>query len=151
MSCNLLPEYPLTFTQLRVATHQLAAQAYRPGTSRNQVQQASTFIKFCDHYHLPFINPSMSTICCYITHLTHHFKSSASVRNYLSGVRFLHKQLGLTTESLDSFPVTSLLRAARITMRTPPLGGCPSSLPCFFNCAISLHAWGPWARPCGCA
>ena len=132
-----------------MAAAQLAAQAYHPGTSRNHTQQAATFIKFCDHYHFPFINPSIDTIdtlSCYITHLTQHFRSPASVCNYLSGVRFIHKQLGLSPTSLHSFPVTSLLRGASITMRTPPLRLLPI-LPQLLHqlCTLSssLGALGP--------
>ena len=61
----------------------------------------------------------------YITHLSHTFHSPASVRNYLSGVRFLHKSQGLPLPSLDSFHITSLLRAVSLTMRTPPLRRLP--------------------------
>ena len=82
---NLLPEYPLNLTQLQQVTRQLAAHSFRPGTSKKHVQQDSTFIKFCDNYNLPFIMPSMSTICCYITQLTHHFKSTANVCTTSSG------------------------------------------------------------------
>ena len=33
------------------------------------------------------------------------------------GVRFLHKELGLAAEVLDSFPIISLLQVADLTMR----------------------------------
>ena len=45
--------------------------------------------------------------------------------NYISGVRFLHKELGLTLPTIDSFLVTSLLQVADITMRTLPLRCLP--------------------------
>ena len=50
-----------------------------------------------------------------ITHLTTQFTSSKSTHNSVSRVHFLHNQLGLTPEVLDSFLVTSLLRVADLT------------------------------------
>ena len=76
-------------------------------------------------YGFNFINPSPSTLSHYITHLSATFTSSMSIRNYVSMVQFLHKQLGLAPEALDSFPVSSLLRVADLTMRYPPLRWLP--------------------------
>ena len=148
LTYNLLPEYPLTLPQLQQATRQL--DAHYAHSFRNHAQRASTFIKFCN-YHFPFIMPSMSTICCYITHLTHHFKLSASIRNYISGVRILHKELGLIPESLNSFPVVSQLRAADITMRTPPLRWLPIFPVVLDQSCLLSSSLGALAPPCGCA
>ena len=121
--------------QLHQATTQrLAAHSFRPGTIRNHLHQASTFITFYDHYSLPFIMPSAATLCYYVTYLSQHFKSPHS----LSGVRFLHKELGMTLATVGSFPVTSLLRAMDILMHDPPppppLGASPS----YPGCCTSL-------------
>ena len=48
-----------------------------------------------------------------------------SVRNYISGVYFLHKQLGREAVAMDSVPVTSLLQAAELSMRTQQLRHLP--------------------------
>ena len=101
---------------LQKATAALAAKAFHPGTNANHARQAHTFIRFCDQYRFPFISPSVSTMCLYITQLSTVFTSSRSVRNYVSGVRFLHKQLDLTPEAVESFPVQCLLQAAELTM-----------------------------------
>ena len=65
-----------------------------------QEQKPIIFIKLL-HGSLspPVPHPSSVMLCYYITHL-HQFQSSKSVRNYISGVRFLHKQLGLTPDGL---------------------------------------------------
>ena len=62
--------------------------------------------------------PSSATLCYYITLLTHQFQSPKSIHNYISKIRFLHKQLRLTLEAIDSAPLISLLKAADIIMRT---------------------------------
>ena len=82
-------------TQLKVGTAALATQAYRPETATNHVRQADCYIKFSDNYGLEFIDLEPSTLTYFITHLSSLFTSSKSVRNYVSGAWFLHKQLGL--------------------------------------------------------
>ena len=118
----LLSDYHLTLPQLQLALHHLASQSFCAGIVKNHIQHSSTCINLCDHYSLPFINSSISTITCYITYLTQHFQSACNVRNYISGVRFLNKELGLAPDSLESFPVIALLQAADITMcvQKPP-------------------------------
>ena len=83
------------------------------------MQQAQAFIQFCDHYHLCFINPDFSTMCLFITHLIRCFSSARSIRNYVFGVRALHKEMEITPASLESFQVSRMLQAADISMRTP--------------------------------
>ena len=92
----------------------LAAHASRPGTFRNHALQGQSFIQFCDH--LCFLDPDVSTVFLYITHLTRHFLSAHSIRNYVSGVRTLHKEVGLTPAALQSFQVSCLLWGADISM-----------------------------------
>ena len=89
------------------------------------VHQVQWFIDFHHHYQLQFIHPAPGNLCYYIAHLTTHFTSGKSMCNYISGVWFLHKQLGLAQEALDSFPITSLLRTADLTMQAHPLHHLP--------------------------
>ena len=124
----------------------LATNAFHIGTKVNHLHQTNCFMEFCDHYHLHCIHPSATTLCYYITHLTHQFNSSKSMLNYISGVKFLNKQLGLIPKALTSFPVISLFRATDITMCTPPLR-CLPILPKLLHClrvlTISLGPLGP--------
>ena len=64
----------MDFQQFQARTTTLAGQAYRPGMTAN-----------------------------YITHLSSIFTSPKSMRNYVSGVLCLHKQLSLAPEAFDSF------------------------------------------------
>ena len=102
---------------MSMTTAILAAQAFHPGTSANHLHQAQSSIELCDYYHLQFLNSPPSTLCYYVTYLTTTFTSTNSVCNYVSGVRFPHKQLCLAPESLD-FSVMCLLRADDLTMCT---------------------------------
>ena len=98
----------------------LKAQAFRPGTTLNHQCQARLYTQFCEHYGFIAVNPAVSTLTYYITHLAGRFKSSTSVRNYVSGINTMHKQVGLQVPALQSFPVTTLLRAVDLSLRTPP-------------------------------
>ena len=86
----------------------------------NHRRQQDSYTAFCEHYGYRPVNPSTSTLAYYITHLANKFTSAASVRNYVSGVAFMHKQLGVEAPAITSFPVTTLLRAVDLTLRTPP-------------------------------
>lgn len=105
---------------LRVAAKHRRAKAFAPGTSANHLVQFATYIHFCISYDLPDINPSVDTITLYVEYLAQRFQSYKSVTNYISGVRLLHKLLGIEAPSLQSFEVHLMLRATRLTMITPP-------------------------------
>ena len=73
---------------LHKATAALVAKAFGPGTIVNHIRQAQTFIRFCDQYQFPFICPSVSTMCLYITHLSTVFTSSSSIATTSLGSGF---------------------------------------------------------------
>ena len=106
----------MDFHQLKQETADVAAQAYRPGAAAKHFRQADSYIRFCGNYGLRFINREPTTLTYYITHLYSIFNSSKSTRNYVSVAKFLHKPLGLVPVAFDNFYVSSLLRAADLTM-----------------------------------
>ena len=78
------------------------------------------FVNFCDHYRCQFLLPSVSSVCIHITQLTHPLHSSNSVKNYVSGIRVLHKQLDLSPSSLGSFQVPCFVTKSRHLYEDPP-------------------------------
>lgn len=56
----------------------------------------------------------------YAEFLSRDFASPKSIRNYLSGVRLMHKLLGLEATNLCSFELDLILRALDITMEHRP-------------------------------
>ena len=73
------------------------------------------------------------------------------MRNNVSRVHFLHRQLGLTPEAFNSFHVMSLLRAVDVTMRTPPLRQLPifpHLLTQLCQLSGSLGSLGPAIKVC---
>ena len=113
--------YTMTIRQLHTATKALAGHAYRPGNSTNHLRQVQSFINFRLHNHFQFLIPATPTVFYYVTYLTTKFTSVKSIRNYMSEICQLHKQLGLMSEAVDSFPVVSLLWAADLSLRIPPV------------------------------
>ena len=136
----------MTLAQLKRVTSILVIHVFRPGTNANHIRQAKCYIDFCNHYQPQFLHSPSATIRYYITHITSHFTSSKSICNYVSRVQLLHSQLSLIPEALDTFPITSLLREADLTMRTPPLHHLPSCLIYFINSTSFQHVWVPSAQ-----
>lgn len=115
----------MTLVQLKHAPSARAIQEFRPDMNVNHIRQALCIIDFCNHYQLQFLHPAPAIICYYMTHLTTRFTTANSIYNYVSGIQFLHKQLGQALKALDSFPVMSLLGAVDLTMSTPLLHHLP--------------------------
>lgn len=101
----------LDLQQLRIAARGRRKQAFRPGTHLNHRVQIRTFIAFCKFYQLQDINPQPDTICVYIEFLARQFVSVKSIKNYLHGVAYLHKELGHPCPALGTFSVQIALRA----------------------------------------
>ena len=114
---SCVSDYPLSLQQLQSATQSLSQLAFRLGTTTNDLRHG---VDFCKHYEFTAFNPSSATLCCYITFLTHHFTLTRRVRNYVSGICVLHMELGLKVQELHSSPVSSVLKAADLTMRVQP-------------------------------
>ena len=67
--------------------------------SKSPQEGQGFFMDFCHHYGLQFINPANAMVYNYITYLSQRFTAAKSVRNYVSRVRCLHRQLGLTLDA----------------------------------------------------
>ena len=134
------------------------SQAYTQGTNKNHMSHIRLYISFCIHFGLQDINPEPETVCLYIEFLAQSLKSPKSVANYISSVKFLHKFLGYSVDSLESFEVHLLLRACHLTMEHVPLQRRPltpdlirlvlqsakSTSTCYpvFRCAVLLSFYG---------
>ena len=137
------------FRALLQATRKRQRQAFRPGTTGNQRAQFRLYLAFCIHYGLRDIDPTPQTICMYAEFLTRTFTSPKSIRNYISGVRLLHKYAGASSTALDSFPLELLLRALDITIYHVPNQRSPvtvQSLARICEACMSLGTLGTVVR-----
>ena len=84
--------------------------AFSTGTRRNLCTQWRSFISFCLYFGLQYLPASSDTICLYAQFLTRTFKSVASVRNYLHGVKLLHIFSGFHFKHFESFEIKLFLK-----------------------------------------
>ena len=96
------------------------SKAFAEGTNKNHISQIRLYITFCCYFKLRDIEPETETVCLYVEFLAQNLSSPKAVANYLSAVRFLHRWVGASTESLDAFEVTLLVRACYMTMKHIP-------------------------------
>ena len=68
-------------------TRNVLKAAFRPGTFKNLKTQLNTYLLFCEHFNRLAFPIDQETLCGYACFLAEHFKSSGSVRNYLSGIK----------------------------------------------------------------
>ena len=110
----------MDLTSLRRETRIRQQKAFRPGTKANHKTQIKTYIAFCIYYGLQDLSPATETICMYVEFLTRSYKSPQTIKNYISGVRHLHKCLHIDSPSLDSWELSLMLRSICLTMDNVP-------------------------------
>ena len=84
--------------------------AYAEGSRRNLRVHWETFLLFCLYFKLQFLPVDTYTLQLYAQFLSRSFKSTNSIRNYISGVRVVHRILGFSLESINSFLVNLTLK-----------------------------------------
>ena len=107
------------------AANRRKRNAFRPGTTANHKRFFTSYLEFCIKYNLRDVNPSVDTVCMYAEYLANRFSSPLSVRNYIGGVRLLHRYLNVVADSLSSFELDLMLRALDLTMLHIPTQKSP--------------------------
>jgi integrase len=137
--------------QLQAAQQHRLAQAFRPGTLKNQRTQLRAYYKFCCVYHFNDLNPTPHQLCLYIEFLAQKFRSPQSVRNYLSAVGTLHKQCNLPFTAIQSYSVHLMLRALDHTLRLPTQQKAPLPVSLLYKLCIACAPLGQWGLVLRCA
>ena len=65
---------------------------------------------FCIYFKLSFLRVTTDTLSLYIQFLARSFKSTQSIRNYISGVKTMHQILGHSTEQINDFIINLSLK-----------------------------------------
>ena len=120
-----LSEFPQNLHVLQDTVRSMRRMAFREGTRANQRRQINLYLAFCAHYNIRDINPTSDTVAMYIAYLTHRMSSSQSVANYMSGVRLLHKLVGVDAPALRAYDMHLMMRSAKICLRRPELRRLP--------------------------
>jgi hypothetical protein len=137
--------------QLYRATTNRLQHAFRPGTKVNQQVQVRRFYTFCRRFNFPHLNPSATQLALYVEYLAQNLRSAQSVRNYLSAVSHIHRQLGLDCTAIQSAQVTNMLRAVNITLRSTILPTLPVTISMLHRLILLCDQLGTWGLVCKCA
>ena len=78
-------------------------QAYAEGSQRNLRIQLETFLLFCIYFGFSYLPVQTETLSLYAQFLSRSFKSTQSIKNYLSGVKTMHLLLGYSTDHINEF------------------------------------------------
>ena len=98
--------------------------AYAAGTQKNHRTQWRSYLYFCLHFDLVFLPASICTISLYCQCLSHSM-TPPSIRNYLSGVQFLHVTLGYPFPDLSTHEIQVTLRGIDSLAQHCPLSALP--------------------------
>ena len=94
--------------------------AYADSTFKNLHIQWETFLMFCYYYKLEPLPVDVETLCLYGQFLNRSFRSTQSIKNYLSGVKTLHTLLDMEYPPSDQFQLKLLLKGiSRIKQHVP--------------------------------
>lgn len=114
--------------QLRRDLKATRQAAFAVGTHKNHLTHWRTYFFFCLYFSLDPLPASVDTVCLYCQFLSRSLTPD-SVRNYLSGAKFLHIALGHDFPSLKEFAIRVTLRgidrlALHCPVRAPPVTPC---------------------------
>ena len=78
--------------------------AFAAGTHTNHLAQWRTYLLFCLYFSFDFLSATVDTVCLFSQFLSRSL-TPASVRNYLSGVKFLHVTWVMISPRFEHFPL----------------------------------------------
>lgn len=77
--------------------------AYAEGTRKNLRIQWESYLLFCNYFSLVSLPATTNTLQLFAQFLSRTFKSTDSIKNYISGVKSMHILLGYSVEHINQF------------------------------------------------
>ena len=77
--------------------------AYAEGTIKNLKIQWESYLSFCMYFGLTYLPADTNVLCLYAQCLSRTFKSTQSIKNYISGIKTMHYILGYATDKINDF------------------------------------------------
>ena len=93
--------------------------AFAEGTYKNIEVQWRTFLTFCVYFGFTYLPTSLNTICLYAQFLSRSFKSVDSIKNYISGVKYMHIINDMEFPYLESMTLKLTLKGLFINPHLP--------------------------------
>ena len=108
---------------------QVKKAAVRPGTQQNLKTQLQSYLLFCAYYDFDPFPCHSETLCDYLCFLSHSLVSTASIKNYLSGLKTWSRLLGHDMSAFENYDIRLTLQGlTKISNHTPK-----SKLPLTFS------------------
>ena len=76
-------------------------KAFADGTAKNFKIQWESFLLFCFHFGSVYLPASTETLSLFTQFLSRSFKSTQSIKNYVSGVKSMHYLLGYSVDHIN--------------------------------------------------
>ena len=93
--------------------------AYAEGTHKNYRTQWRAYLYFCFYFGFTPLPASLEAVCLYCQFLTHSMTTQL-VRNYLSGVKYLHVSMGFDFPFCEAPELKSTLRGLECLVKHAP-------------------------------
>ena len=77
--------------------------AYAKGTIKNLKIQWESYLSFCMYFGLTYLPADTNVLCLYAQCLSRIFKSTQSIKNYISDIKTMHYILGYATDKINNF------------------------------------------------
>lgn len=84
--------------------------AFAEGSTQNLKIQWESYILFCLYFGLQYLPSNTETLSLYVQFLCRTFKSTQSIKNYISGIKTMHLLLGFSTDNINDFLINLSLR-----------------------------------------
>ena len=72
--------------------------------------QWESYLMFCLYFGLSYLPSTTENLCLYAQFLSRTFKSTQSIKNYISGIKTMHYLLGYTTDAINDFLINLSVR-----------------------------------------
>lgn len=77
--------------------------AYAEGTRKNLKVQWESYLLFCNYFEMVSLPATTKNLQLFAQFLSRTFKSTDSIKNYISGVKSMHLLLGYPTDKINQF------------------------------------------------
>lgn len=115
----------LQLHQLRKDLSFTTKNAFVAGTWSNLRTQIRAYLLFTTYFELCAFPTSLQTVCLFVQFLSRTFKSPQSIRNYLSGLKFMHIILGHEYSFTGNYVLALVFRGIDKTLCHVPQRATP--------------------------
>ena len=129
--------------KLRSEFRHAKRSAFADGTHKNLKIQWKSYILFCLYFGFQFVPADSETLALYIQFLARSFKSVDAIRNYVSGVKFLHILQDVPCPHFSSVDIKLSLRGLERIKKHLPKRAFPITPDLLLAIKLHLNMFDP--------